>query len=154
MTPHRIQRKRTKGWKMPANTGYVGRPSKWGNCFVFGQNYKIGMINTTMNGVVLEQFGRGGLKMADYTSTPTAMTAPWDGLMSPTLAMWKLDTNGVFATKYGTNAGGRAVNTGTTSDTIAANIASTYESANSVTITLTFANTSTSQSPSALTKGR
>lgn len=31
--PIRIQRKRTKGWRMPANTVYVGRPSKWGNPF-------------------------------------------------------------------------------------------------------------------------
>lgn len=31
MTPKRIQRKRTKGWKMPPNTVYVGRPTKWGN---------------------------------------------------------------------------------------------------------------------------
>lgn len=31
--PVRIQRKRTKGWKMPPNTVYVGRPSKWGNPF-------------------------------------------------------------------------------------------------------------------------
>jgi hypothetical protein len=30
----RIQRKRTKGWKMPKNTVYVGRPSKWGNPFI------------------------------------------------------------------------------------------------------------------------
>lgn len=29
--PKRIQRKRTKGWKMPRNTVYVGRPTKWGN---------------------------------------------------------------------------------------------------------------------------
>ena len=29
--PIRVQRKRSKGWKMPANTVYVGRPSKWGN---------------------------------------------------------------------------------------------------------------------------
>src|SRR5690554_1957454 len=29
----RIQRKRTKGWRMPENTVYVGRPSKWGNPF-------------------------------------------------------------------------------------------------------------------------
>ena len=29
----RIQRKRTKGWKMPDNTVYVGRPTKWGNPF-------------------------------------------------------------------------------------------------------------------------
>ena len=31
MTPTRIQRKRTKGWRMPPNTVYVGRPTKWGN---------------------------------------------------------------------------------------------------------------------------
>jgi len=29
--PIRIQRKRTKGWRMPENTVYVGRPSLWGN---------------------------------------------------------------------------------------------------------------------------
>lgn len=31
----RIQRKRTKGWKMPPGTVYVGRGSKWGNPFTF-----------------------------------------------------------------------------------------------------------------------
>jgi len=31
MKPKRIQRKRTKGWRMPENTVYVGRGSKWGN---------------------------------------------------------------------------------------------------------------------------
>ena len=30
-TPVRIQRKRTKGWRMPENTVYVGRPTMWGN---------------------------------------------------------------------------------------------------------------------------
>ncbi len=29
--PKRIQRKRTKGWKMPEGVIYVGRPTKWGN---------------------------------------------------------------------------------------------------------------------------
>lgn len=29
--PKRIQRKRTKGWRMPENAVYVGRPTKWGN---------------------------------------------------------------------------------------------------------------------------
>jgi len=33
MNPKRIQRKRTRGWKMPKNTVYVGRPTKWGNPF-------------------------------------------------------------------------------------------------------------------------
>lgn len=27
----RIQRRRTKGWRMPPNAVYVGRPSSWGN---------------------------------------------------------------------------------------------------------------------------
>jgi len=31
--PVRIQRKRTRGWRMPQNTVYVGRPTKWGNPF-------------------------------------------------------------------------------------------------------------------------
>ena len=35
----RIQRKRTKGWKMPKGAVYVGRPTKWGNPFrVIGSN--------------------------------------------------------------------------------------------------------------------
>lgn len=29
--PTRIQRKRTKGWKMPEGAIYVGRPTQWGN---------------------------------------------------------------------------------------------------------------------------
>ncbi len=34
--PVRIQRERTKGWRMPENTIYVGRPTKWGNPFRIG----------------------------------------------------------------------------------------------------------------------
>ena len=36
--PRRIQRKRTKGWRMPANTVYVGRPTIWGNPFTVGKD--------------------------------------------------------------------------------------------------------------------
>ena len=35
----RIQRKRTKGWKMPENCVYVGRPSRWGNDNKIGEPY-------------------------------------------------------------------------------------------------------------------
>lgn len=31
--PERIQRRRTKGWRMPEGAVYVGRPTKWGNPF-------------------------------------------------------------------------------------------------------------------------
>lgn len=29
--PQRIQRRRVKGWRMPAGAVFVGRPSRWGN---------------------------------------------------------------------------------------------------------------------------
>jgi uncharacterized protein DUF4326 len=29
--PHRVQVRRVKGWRMPRNTIYVGRGTKWGN---------------------------------------------------------------------------------------------------------------------------
>ncbi len=32
-TPRRIQRKRTRGWRMPEGAVYVGRPTRWGNPF-------------------------------------------------------------------------------------------------------------------------
>ena len=35
--PKRVQRRRTKGWRMPPNTVYVGRPTKWGNPFKVGE---------------------------------------------------------------------------------------------------------------------
>lgn len=34
MSPQRIQRKRTKGWRMPEGAIYVGRPSRWGNPWI------------------------------------------------------------------------------------------------------------------------
>ena len=36
--PQRVQRRRTKGWRMPPNTIYVGRPTKWANPFVPGHD--------------------------------------------------------------------------------------------------------------------
>lgn len=38
--PIRIQRKRSKGWKMPENTVYVGRPTKYGNGFKAGDIHR------------------------------------------------------------------------------------------------------------------
>lgn len=34
--PIRIQRKRTKGWRMPPGARYVGRPTQWRNCHRVG----------------------------------------------------------------------------------------------------------------------
>ncbi len=40
MKPRRIQRRRIKGWKMPANTISVTRPGKWGNPYKVGEEYE------------------------------------------------------------------------------------------------------------------
>lgn len=41
MMPVRIQRKRTKGWKMPPNTVSVTRPGPWGNPYRVGDFLEI-----------------------------------------------------------------------------------------------------------------
>lgn len=55
MMPTRIQRKRTKGWKMPPNTVYVGRPSKWGNPFrdspVGGRELSVALYRDMVRGI-------------------------------------------------------------------------------------------------------
>jgi hypothetical protein len=41
--PKRIQRHRSRGWRMPADAMYVGRPSRWGNPFrIYQGNSVIG----------------------------------------------------------------------------------------------------------------
>jgi|SRR6185437_1440566 len=41
--PKRIQRKRTKGWRMPENTVCVTRPGKFGNPFVITKKMRPGV---------------------------------------------------------------------------------------------------------------
>lgn len=55
----RIQRKRTKGWKMPENAVYVGRPTIFGNPFpvVNNDNYR---ARTLFSNWLHGQPGTGG----------------------------------------------------------------------------------------------
>jgi hypothetical protein len=39
--PERIQRRRTKGWRMPTDAVYVGRGSEWGNPYRVGDHAMI-----------------------------------------------------------------------------------------------------------------
>ena len=53
-SPRRVQRKRTKGWRMPENTVSVCRPSKWGNPYKVGvpvQN-QASLMSCIMSGAV------------------------------------------------------------------------------------------------------
>lgn len=42
----RIQRQRTKGWRMPPGTVFVGRPTKWGNPWTVAQAREVGFTGT------------------------------------------------------------------------------------------------------------
>lgn len=44
--PERIQRRRTRGWRMPQGAVYVGRPSRWGNPFGVAGRYLMGVGNS------------------------------------------------------------------------------------------------------------
>jgi hypothetical protein len=68
--PVRIQRKRTKGWKMPPNTLYVGRPTKWGNPYIVGKDGTleqcIGKYKSSMS-IMLKQDAVKELKGKDLS---------------------------------------------------------------------------------------
>ena len=51
--PKRIQRSRAKGWKMPANAIYVGRPTVWENPYVVGSELMNGETLTAEKAVEL-----------------------------------------------------------------------------------------------------
>ena len=60
--PERIQRKRSKGWRMPENTLYVGRPTKWGNQFpigLLGREASVMMFEESLNDWKNNTFGYG-----------------------------------------------------------------------------------------------
>ncbi|MGI8723190.1 MAG: DUF4326 domain-containing protein [Geodermatophilaceae bacterium] len=41
-SPARIQLRRTRGWRMPADTVRVARPSRWGNPYKIGSTVPYG----------------------------------------------------------------------------------------------------------------
>lgn len=48
--PKRIQRKRTKGWRMPEGVVYVGRPTLWGNPFTVHAVRRSGPFDVLLDG--------------------------------------------------------------------------------------------------------
>jgi len=80
--PERIQRRRTKGWRMPEGAIYVGRPSKWGNPFRIGHTYNgPGLIRDAAHAV---ETYRAWLGMNDYGDDPLDFTE----LAGHDLACW------------------------------------------------------------------
>ena len=78
--PKRIQRKRTKGWRSPSNTVYVGRPSKWGNPHACGVGSSASPHRSRIH--VVEQF-------REYATSRVKWDLRWlDELRGKDLACW------------------------------------------------------------------
>lgn len=65
MIPTRIQRQRTKGWRMPENTLYVGRPTVWGNPVAWKELLEDGYDAKMARQVATEMFD-DNLSMHDW----------------------------------------------------------------------------------------
>ncbi|MGE3840071.1 MAG: DUF4326 domain-containing protein [Vicinamibacterales bacterium] len=76
--PQRIQRKRSKGWKMPENTVYVGRPTKWGNPWSVEGYWSAGYIGDVKvaAAATVEQF-RAWMTQTRSSWSGDTPTAPW-----------------------------------------------------------------------------
>lgn len=94
--PRRIQRKRSKGWRMPEGAVYVGRPSKWGNKFRVGGHYKRcrpgeGIPRMDLRFTFMEAFE--GYQDETYTTLRTAAeVVEWH--------RWYLSTDEEWARKF------------------------------------------------------
>jgi hypothetical protein len=68
--PIRLQRKRTKGFRLPTNTVCVDRSTKWGNPFRIGEHWRHGACridtgNVAFNTQLLKAFGDRKLTRED-----------------------------------------------------------------------------------------
>ncbi len=64
--PSRIQRKRTKGWRMPEGAVYVGRPTIWGNPFTIASCIENGFADNPAAARVLCVEAFGSWRLTDF----------------------------------------------------------------------------------------
>ena len=82
MGPVRIQRQRTRGWRMPPSAVYVGRPTKWGNPYIVGD--LDGRSRMTLEDVLrryrhlIEASGRWGSVLRELRGKNLACWCPLD----------------------------------------------------------------------------
>lgn len=89
--PIRVQRKRVKGWKMPENTIYVGRGSRWGNDFVVGKDGTREECISKYAKQMLPYSHKGG-DISDFYLSECNLTDMVYNLKDKNLACWcKLD---------------------------------------------------------------
>ena len=83
--PERIQRKRTKGWRIPPNAIYVGRGTKWGNPFRVGD-----WFNTSAEGsdFMVEDRAHAVRLFREWCKFPAAVGPAIAELRGKDLACW------------------------------------------------------------------
>lgn len=74
----RVQRKRSAGWRMPENTKYVGRPTKWGNPWKVGGDITPKIAVENYLAWVKEQIKNGSLIMEELRGKNLACFCPLD----------------------------------------------------------------------------
>jgi len=94
--PQRIQRKRTKGWKMPPNTVSVTRPGKWGNPFrssTYTAEQAVELYRTAVMGAMPIAFAAGLVRHVSVMDLAKAQidrlaNLPLHELRGKNLACW------------------------------------------------------------------
>lgn len=74
----RVQRKRTKGWKMPPKTVYVGRPTKWGNPYIPDSADEAQEAVDSYRAHLVMMVRRGELDLAELRGKDLACWCPLD----------------------------------------------------------------------------
>lgn len=91
--PKRIQRKRTKGWRMPEGAVYVGRPGPFGNPFpvdIYGQEKAVDLFRRWLLGPMsaAELDGLSRYPTGSMVRERKFMLAAIPRLRGKTLACW------------------------------------------------------------------
>ena len=96
--PVRIQRRRAKGWRMPENAIYVGRPTMWGNPFTAANAIETGyaterdvipfLVECFRDWIGPTQSGRDWWQGPESDRRKTAILAHVISLRGKDLACW------------------------------------------------------------------
>lgn len=96
--PEYVQRKRTKGWRMPENTVYVGRPSRWGNPFREAYSFRLWLESNRMRYWDLIPMAKAPAVAFELTLWRERILASLPGLAGKNLSCWCQDPEQCHAT--------------------------------------------------------
>ena len=90
----RIQRRRTKGWRMPEGAVYVGRPTRYGNPFTGGEasenvaNFRLCIERFPVEQWKIDRWRSAGGSVTDLVCLAGRVESFWSRLRGRDLACW------------------------------------------------------------------